>query len=223
MRRTKRVEPDLSQNIWYRRHQTMTKTEKIILKCTMLWFYSWLIIVFWLVLWGINNVQFREKGDTQLHVTSSSFKHGQMLPSRYTCEGERISPEISWNGAPDWTQSFMVIATDRDIPTPEFPLFNTAHWIVYNIPKEVTSLSEGISNSQFLKDTGEQTSPMLEEVHYNPPCPSFGTHRYHFVVYALDTILELEPKNASQVDLLIAIENHAIAVGGLLGGYKKQT
>ena len=63
---------------------------------------------------------------------SISFSAGGDIPSAYTCKGEGVSPELSWEGAPDKAQSYVLIATDWDGPTPRLRLGNFTHWILYN-------------------------------------------------------------------------------------------
>ena len=57
---------------------------------------------------------------------------------------------------------------------------------------------------------------------YQGPCPPFGTHRYFFKVYALDIMLDLEPKKAIKKKILKAIEGHVLAYGELMGKYKRK-
>ena len=72
-------------------------------------------------------------------LTSSAFKHNETIPSKFTCEGENISPLLEWTGPPVGTKSFVLIVDD-----PDAPLEIWYHWIVYNIPPEVNKLEEGI-------------------------------------------------------------------------------
>ena len=64
-----------------------------------------------------------------MQLTSSAFSHGEAIPMRYTCEGEDISPEFSWKGAPKETKSFVLILHDPDAPRAN----GFTHWVVYNI------------------------------------------------------------------------------------------
>jgi Phosphatidylethanolamine-binding protein len=55
-------------------------------------------------------------------LTSSAFTEGAAIPKKYTCDGENISPPLSWSGAPDYTKSFILMLEDLDAPTGTHPL-----------------------------------------------------------------------------------------------------
>lgn len=65
-----------------------------------------------------------------LAVTSQAFGNGERIPSKYTCDGEDISPPISWSGAPEETRSYALIVDDVDAPAGTF-----THWVIFNIPR----------------------------------------------------------------------------------------
>ena len=141
----------------------------------------------------------------RLVVTSSAFKDGEMIPFKYTLNGENVSPDISWKGAPDDSKSFVIIATDHDIPISKFRLFTWNHWVVYNIPPDVLSLPEAVSATENLDNGAKQGMNSFRKTGYGGPCPPFGTHRYYFKVYAVDIKIDLEPKDAVKKKVLKAI------------------
>lgn len=156
--------------------------------------------------------------DNSLNLTSSAFTHGGEIPTKYTCEGEDLSPELSWSGAPSGTKSFAMIVDDPDAPDPMAPKMVYVHWVLHNIPANVTSLPENATKSglpagtvQGMTDFGKQK--------YGGPCPPIGAHRYFFKLYALDTELNLSAP--SKPDLLAAIEGHILAETQLMGTYIK--
>ncbi len=75
-----------------------------------------------------------------VHLQSISFSAGGDIPSSYTCKGEGVSPELSWEDAPDKALSYVLIVTDWDGPTPRLRLGNFTHWILYNIPQDVREI-----------------------------------------------------------------------------------
>jgi len=77
-----------------------------------------------------------------MQLTSPVIKQGGEIPSRYTSDGENISPELSWQNAPAETKSFALVVHDPDAPMPG----GFTHWLVYNIPAEVTMLTENVPN-----------------------------------------------------------------------------
>ncbi len=162
-----------------------------------------------------------ERPQVELTVTSTAFGEGQMIPSKYTSDGENVSPDISWGGAPAETKSFVLIAEDPDIPMKGLSLFTFVHWVVYNIPSAVTSLAEAVPKEETLANGAKQGKMGTGRTGYAGPAPPFGTHRYYFKVYALDTEIGLEPQKATKKNLLKAMEGHVTGYGELMGRYKR--
>ncbi len=147
----------------------------------------------------------------KLKVSSPSFNEGGMMPSTFTCDGQNISPEISWEGLPEGTKSLALICDDPDAPGGYF-----VHWVVFNIPADTGGFEENaeVSDVAFLgmTDYGRRG--------YGGPCPPSGTHHYHFKVYALDVMLEAD-RNIDKYDLLDKMEGHILAKGELVGLYRR--
>ena len=80
-------------------------------------------------------------------LTSPAFKQDGQIPSKYTCEGEDISPPLAWDGVPEGTKSLVLIIDDPDAPDPKAPQMVWVHWVVYNIPPDVKSLPENASEA----------------------------------------------------------------------------
>lgn len=72
-------------------------------------------------------------------LSSPSFKNREMIPAKYTCDGENISPELIWHNPPVGTHSFVLVMNDFELPKSKWN-----HWLIYNIPKDVVKLEEGI-------------------------------------------------------------------------------
>jgi Raf kinase inhibitor-like YbhB/YbcL family protein len=142
-----------------------------------------------------------------LDITSNSFERDGYIPSNYTCEGTAKNPALMIKGIPQGTESLAIIMEDPDAP---FKLFD--HWLVWNIPP-TEIISENFS-------AGVEGSNSKGELGYIGPCPPSGTHRYFFKVYALDTMINLE-KGADKKQLEVAILDHVLAYGELMGMYKK--
>jgi Raf kinase inhibitor-like YbhB/YbcL family protein len=86
-----------------------------------------------------------------LRITSPAFSEGGPIPTKYTCEGQDISPPLAWSGAPPNTKSFALIVDDPDAPDPAKPQRVYVHWVVYNIPGNVAALPENASNKDLPK------------------------------------------------------------------------
>ncbi|MCL6629120.1 MAG: YbhB/YbcL family Raf kinase inhibitor-like protein [Armatimonadetes bacterium] len=151
-----------------------------------------------------------------MELKSNAFDDGGTIPAEYTCDGAGTSPELQWSGVPAETKSLVLISDDPDAPMGTF-----THWVMYNIPPDVRSLPKGIPNKPRLDDGSLQGVNSARRIGYTPPCPPSGSHRYIFTIYALDTVLTLEPgANRSQVDK--AMEGHILAEGKLMGRYARR-
>ena len=158
---------------------------------------------------------------TRLVVNSTAFEHGQMMPPECTCDGENRSPDLSWEGAPEGTNTFVIIAEDRDIPMQALPLLTWVHWVVYDIPSDVTSLPGGLPNNEVLDNGAKQGMTSFKRVGYGGPCPPFGTHRYYFRLFAVDSPIGIEPRHATRKRVLKALQGHVVGYGELMGRYKR--
>jgi Raf kinase inhibitor-like YbhB/YbcL family protein len=153
----------------------------------------------------------------KLDLSSSAFKEGQAIPTQYTCDGKNISPPLTWRGAPGNTQSFVLIAEDPDSPTGLW-----THWIVFNLPADISELSEDFVNSPAAPAAAKLGVNSFKNVAYGGPCPPAGkSHRYFFTLYALDTTLSLEA-GASRNDVEAAMKKHQLAIGQLMGTYQRK-
>src|SRR5680860_57455 len=81
-----------------------------------------------------------------LTLTSPAFEPGGKIPSKYTCEGDDVSPPLRIAGGPDGTKSFALILDDPDVPDPKAPIRIWVHWVVYNIPPNMTALAENVGS-----------------------------------------------------------------------------
>jgi Raf kinase inhibitor-like YbhB/YbcL family protein len=146
-----------------------------------------------------------------LHVNSSAFSEGKPIPEKYTCDGQNVSPPLTWTGAPANTSSFAIIVDDPDAPSGTF-----THWVLYDLPAGVTELKEAASGSgkEGVNDFGKKG--------YGGPCPPpGGPHRYFFRVYALDRA-SLGRAGLSKQEVLAAMKSHILAEGQLIGTYKRK-
>ncbi len=151
-----------------------------------------------------------------LNVTSTAFKNEGMIPAKYTCDGEDISPPLSWQAVPEGTQSIALIADD-----PDAPMGTWVHWVAWNIPAEQDGLDENIAKKPKLDNGTLQGITNFGTHGYGGPCPPSGTHRYYFKIYALDTKLDVAG-DSTKADLLNAMEGHILAQGQIMGKYKRQ-
>jgi Raf kinase inhibitor-like YbhB/YbcL family protein len=141
---------------------------------------------------------------------SSGFEHGAPIPRRNSCEGEDLSPPLSWSGAPDGTRSLALVVDDPDAPAGTF-----THWLGWGLDPGAQGLGEGeAAPVEGRNDFGTSG--------YRGPCPppGHGPHRYSFRLYALDSDFDLQP-GAGKPDLERALEGHTLAAAELIGTYER--
>jgi len=150
-----------------------------------------------------------------LALSSAAFQDGGSIPDRYTCEGQDISPQLSWSEPPAATQSLALIMDDIDTSG------KFTHWVIYNIPSTSRELAEAVPAQPQLSGGALQGKNDFGNIGYGGPCPPSGKpHRYRFTLYALDGSLELEA-GASKKQVLDAMEGIIIAQGQLIGTYQR--
>jgi Raf kinase inhibitor-like YbhB/YbcL family protein len=141
---------------------------------------------------------------------SSAFEHAQPIPSRYTCDGEDLSPPLRWANVPGEARSLALLVDDPDAPSGVFK-----HWVAWGLAPDAGGLGEGeAAPSEGRNDFGAGG--------YRGPCPppGHGRHRYVFRLYALDRDLELG-SGAGKAELEQAIEGHVLTTAELVGTYER--
>lgn len=156
-----------------------------------------------------------QKGDDPMsfRLESSAFVAGASIPARYTCDGDDISPPLSWSEPPTRTRSFALIMDDPDAPVGVWD-----HWLLYNLPADARGLPAGIPAAPKLDDGSVHGKNSWGRTDYGGPCPPSGEHRYFFKLYALDAPLDLAP-GANKQTLLQAMDGHVLAEAELMGVY----
>lgn len=144
-----------------------------------------------------------------MNISSPAFKNRESIPDKYSRNGKNISPPLFFNNVPEDAKSLVLIMDD-----PGGPLIRFVHWTIWNIPSNVTEISEG---EKVIYPQGKNT---LRKCGYLGPCPPFGIHRYFFKLYALDMILNLKP-GATKKKLEKAMFGHIMAEAQLIGTFKK--
>lgn len=153
--------------------------------------------------------EIEEEGPMSMALTSPAFNHGDPIPSKFSCDGEDISPELDWFGTPEGTVSLALIMDD-----PDAPVGTWVHWVVFNLPMDLSGLREGMTG------VGLDGSNSWNRTGYGGPCPPSGTHRYFFKLYALDLALDLEA-GADKAAILDAMAGHILGQAELMGTYTR--
>jgi len=153
----------------------------------------------------------QELNVSDLKLTSTAFHHHERIPDRHTADGEDVSPELMWSGAPDGTKAFAIVVHDPDAPLVD----GFTHWVAYKIPGDANALPEGGGEAV-------QGTNSMGNSRYNGPAPppGHGSHHYYFWIYALDEDLDLEP-GLDRRALLETIEDHVIEQARLVGTFSR--
>ncbi|HEY0749002.1 MAG TPA: YbhB/YbcL family Raf kinase inhibitor-like protein [Steroidobacteraceae bacterium] len=157
----------------------------------------------------------------RLDVSSTAFGFNGRLPTRYTADGEGMSPPLAWNDCPADAASLAIIVEDADSPTPH-PL---VHAIVVDIPIQDRSIPEGALNSQGPESAGlEVGSNSFFEHGWLPPDPppGHGEHRYVFQVFALPAGASFS-KAVGRREFINMVLDRAVAAGCLIGIYERSS
>lgn len=160
-----------------------------------------------------------EDNAMSITIQSPAFENNGEIPARFTCEGDDISPALTWSDIPQGTKSLALIVDDPDAPDPAAPKMTWVHWVLYNIPPDTRGLGEAVSTTDLPSGT-QQGSNDWKKTGYGGPCPPIGRHRYFFKLYALDIVLP-DLNQPTKSDLENAMQGHIIAHSELLGTYKK--
>jgi Raf kinase inhibitor-like YbhB/YbcL family protein len=143
-----------------------------------------------------------------LIIRSPAFENNNLIPAKYTCDGDDVNPALSIEGTPEGTKSLALIVDD-----PDAPVGTWIHWVVWDIPPTTKIKENTIPGIEGLNDFRKHS--------YGGPCPPSGTHRYFFKVYALDTKLALS-SNSRKEDVQRAMKDHILAKGELIGLYSRR-
>ena len=188
-----------------------------------------------------------------MEVSSTVFSRIRRIPIEFTCTdnywypetgearyGEDKSPPLAWANAPDGAQSFAIIVDDPDAVEYEPGIVSPrVHWVIWNIPADVTELAEAVATTTEVAAVGPNTRQGVNDygvMGWSGPCPPPNVisifarddhvgskktqypHGYVFTVYALDGELDLAA-GATKNDLLAAMDGRVLAAGQLRGEY----
>ncbi len=149
-----------------------------------------------------------------MKITSSAFKDGEKIPSKYTCDGQGINPPISFQEVPKNSKSLVLIMDDHDVPKNLRKDGIWDHWTLFNIDPTTTAIAE---NNSPKSNVGVSTGGVLG---YEGACPPDREHRYIFKLFALDTKLDLK-EGCTKTEVEKAMKGHIIDQAQLLGRYER--
>lgn len=142
----------------------------------------------------------------------SNFENMEVIPKKYTCDGENINPNLKIENIPNNAKTMVLIVDDPDAPEGVFD-----HWIMWNIPSQINEIYE--NNVPKGAVIGKNS---FGNHKYVGPCPPKGKyHRYFFKIFAIDLTLDADP-NHSKEEILRMIENNIIDHDEIVGIYKRE-
>jgi Raf kinase inhibitor-like YbhB/YbcL family protein len=142
-----------------------------------------------------------------IRLTSPAFRDGARMPRRYTCQGDEVSPPLTWRGVPAGVAELALVVEDTTGG-------QTIHWVVLHIAPSLHGIAEGA------------VPPGAQQVHpYFGPCPPAGRDLYRFTVYALPQPVRFTPDpDSPNPDRAAAhlVEASATAFGSITATYQKR-
>ena len=148
-------------------------------------------------------------------LSSIAFRIGGIINKKYTCDGENISPSLSWDYESKDVKSFAVLCEDQNAHDKLI-----THWILFNIPGDIRILLTGLSDMEIFSKGIKEGINSFGKIGYDGPCPPKNEeHRYFFRIYALDTFLDLK-SGIDREQFLNTIQGHILTEGELMGVYK---
>jgi Raf kinase inhibitor-like YbhB/YbcL family protein len=183
-------------------------------------------LTIWLAALGMSAWGASVANAQSMSLTSSEIKEGGTIANEqvfkgFGCTGDNVSPSLSWSGAPSGAKSFAVSIYDPDAPTGS----GWWHWVVYNIPPNVTSLPKGAGDvkKKLMPKGAIQSRTDFGAPGYGGPCPPTGDkpHRYQITVFAVDVDKLPDAKNDMASAALVGsdLHFHTLAKATLTGLY----
>jgi Raf kinase inhibitor-like YbhB/YbcL family protein len=146
----------------------------------------------------------------ELKISSPAFENGGKIPKKYTCDGANVNPLLKVENVPSNAKSLALVFDDVDAPRGTY-----VHWILWNMAPGVREIKENSIPEGVVQGVND-----FRKMNYGGPCPPRRAHKYVFKIYALDTLLNLNP-NGTKKDLEKAMEGHIISRAELTGLYQR--
>lgn len=155
-------------------------------------------------------------------LTSQDVREGARVPQEHVygaCNGNNVSPALSWSGAPAATKSFAITMFDPDAPRQG----GWWHWIAFGIPPASHALARdaGKADGSGMPKGALQATNDYGEVGYGGPCPPPGhkPHRYEFTIWALDSAKLPFGPEATGGAILTWLQSHVLGKAMLTAKY----
>ena len=152
---------------------------------------------------------------SELIVTTPAFENEGLIPIQYTGYGEDMSPELHLHNIDERAKSVVVVMDDIGHPIPEYN-----HWVIWNIPA-MEVIPSNIPHGKTVDILSGAVQGRGYGIHRyrGPKSPFNWSHRYRFIVYTLDCMLDL-PDSSRKRHLLRAMDEHILQQAILVGHYR---
>jgi Raf kinase inhibitor-like YbhB/YbcL family protein len=157
-------------------------------------------------------------------LATPAWPDGGPIPAKYTQAGDQVSPPLTWSNVPDGVASFVLIAHDLDAAIGN-GTDDLLHWMLWNIPADARSISEGLPQGSQLPDGTRQIS--ASGPYYRGPGASAQgpAHHYVFELFALDAAIDVPAVGASTAQtraaVLAAMAGHVRGKAACVGLFKR--
>ena len=147
----------------------------------------------------------------ELELSSPAFADGERIPEKHGYGEANTSPPLEIRNVPDAADSVVLIVDDPDAEEPAGKVWD--HWVVWNIPPDTERIPEDETPTEATEGDND-----FGETGWGGPSPPDREHTYRFLLYALDTTLDLQP-GASKEELYDAAAGHTVGKAKLTGTY----
>jgi Raf kinase inhibitor-like YbhB/YbcL family protein len=147
----------------------------------------------------------------KMSISSPEFSDKGTIPSMFTCDGEDINPPLRFENVPEDAVSIALLVEDSDSVGKDW-----LHWAVFNIDPSTTVIHDDSvprGSIEVMTDFGTKG--------YGGPCPANGIHRYHFKLFALDSILDIT-EDVTMDEIKQMLDDHTISKAELTGLYSRE-
>lgn len=185
------------------------------MKCKFCVLYCSAVLFFGAAYHGLSDG--KESEFMTLTLKSSAFMHGAVIPVEHTGDGIDVSPPLEWSDVPKETVAFVLICDDPDAPAGTW-----VHWVLYDIPANITKLEKNIPKDKIVLSSAKQGMNDFGRIGYNGPAPPQGKpHRYFFKLYAISKLTGLS-LGATKQQVLNAIKGNILAECSFMGIYQRR-
>lgn len=146
-----------------------------------------------------------------LELTSPAFDDGDRIPSEHGYTEDNVSPPLEIRDVPPTTASLLLVVDDPDAKEPAGTVWD--HWLCWSIPPDVESIPAGTTPDGAVEGQND-----YGETGWGGPNPPDREHTYRFLLYALDTDIDLGP-DATKDELYDAASGHMVGKAELTGTY----